>query len=128
MELVYSKCNTEGCDRNCNFTHEFVGRRIVVRGHYSASLTFTWESSHVKLNKAGSRVYTDNLDIASCAVISGNNFGKVELYFEFLNVPFTQSPLFIHINDHICDRIYKNHPYSHNLYFKKYHFEMLKRL
>ena len=28
----------------------------------------------------------------------------------------------------ICDRIYKNHPYSHILYFEKYYFELLKQL
>ena len=88
LELVGSKCHTEGCDRNCNFTHEFIGCCMVVRGLCSAGHAFTWESSDVKLNKIGSRVYTDNLGVASCAVVSGNSFGKVKLFFDFLKVPF----------------------------------------
>ena len=66
LELVGSKCRTEGCDRDCNFTPAFVGCCMVVTGLCCAGHAFTWESSHVKLNKPGSRVFTDNLDIASC--------------------------------------------------------------
>ena len=78
-----SKCHTEGCDRDFNFTHEFVGCCMVVRGLCSASHAFTVESSHVKLNKAGIRVYTDNLDIFLCAVVLENRFGKIELFLSF---------------------------------------------
>lgn len=87
MELIGSKCHTMGCDRDCRFTPEFVGCCLTVTGLCSAGHVFTWASSHIHLNKAGSKIFEDNFNVAISTVVSGNNFSKVNLFFEFLKMP-----------------------------------------
>ena len=59
------------------------------------------------------------------------------VYYRCNNIYYTIEPIYSSANTDmllnivplsICDWIYKNHPYWHILYFKKYHFEMLKQL
>ena len=84
-----------GCDRNCTFSHRFVGCSLAVTGLCGAGHTFAWASSHVETtttvvdttNRKGGRIFTDNLEVASSLVVSGNNFSKFEMFFTFLKMP-----------------------------------------
>jgi len=87
MELIGLKCHTMDCDRDCRFTPGFVGCCLTITGLCSAGHVFTWNSSHVHLNKAGSKIFEDNFNVAISTVTSGNNFSKVNMLFDFLKMP-----------------------------------------
>ena len=94
LELLGSKCRTMGCNRNCTFTHQFIGCCVAVTGLCGAGHAFAWASSHTetmssvdRTNRAGGRIFSDNLEIASSLVVSGNNFSKIEMFFTFLKMP-----------------------------------------
>ena len=86
MELLGTDCRTTGCDRICRFSYFQSGCCLTIQGLCSNGHTFTWHSSDTQVNKKGSRIFEDNLLVASSIVLSGNNFSKLETFFQFLGL------------------------------------------
>ena len=86
IELLGTKCRTAGCNRICHFNYNLLGCCLTIQGLCSNGHAFTWRSSDSQVNKSGSRIFEDNLLVASFILLSGNNFSKVEKMFHFLGV------------------------------------------
>ena len=70
-----------GCDRDCRFTPKFVGCCLTITGLCSAGHVLMWMSSHIHLNKAGSKIFENNFHIAISIVVSGSDFSKINKFF-----------------------------------------------
>ena len=80
LELLEPKCHTTGCYRSCSFTHRFVGCSLSITGLCGAGHAFAWVSSHIETpntevdnsSRRGGRIFTDNMEVTSSLVVSGN--------------------------------------------------------
>ena len=81
LALVGTTCHTKGCDKICHITYTYCGGCMMLKGMCGDGHGFTWTSSDTLTNKAGSNLFTNNLDIAPAVVLSGNNYAKMALFF-----------------------------------------------
>ena len=114
LELIGTNCHTKGCDKKCHITYTYCGSCMVMKGMCGDGHAFTWTSSDTLANKAGCNLFTDNLDIASAVLLSGNNFAKISLFFQFLNIPIVLKTTFHSYQRHyICTGIDKFYQTEH---------------
>ena len=106
LELIGTNCRTKGCDKKCHITCTYCGSCMVMKGMCGDGHGFTWTSSDTVANKAGCNLFTDNLDIASIVLLSGINFAKIALFFQFLKIPIISKTTFRSYQHHyICPGI-----------------------
>ena len=102
LELLGSKCHTNGCERTCTFSHEFIGCCLTVSGLCAGGHEFNWASSHIesqntvgnRTSRPGGRIFTVNMEVTTSLVISGNNCRKIEMFLTFLKMPMISDTTF----------------------------------
>ena len=87
LSLAKSKCQEEGCSGFYAVKIKFHGSCLIIDGECPAGHQYLWKSSSEQANKKGSKIYVDNLALASAVILSGNNFSKLLTFFRFLSVP-----------------------------------------
>ena len=94
LQLVDNQCKVQTCNGNYDIKYEFCGCCLKITGRCANAHTFMWCSSDVVSNVASSKLFLDNLNFASAAVLSGNSFSKLELFCRFANLYIVSNTTF----------------------------------
>ena len=89
LDLFVGCCRTPGCGKVPKVKHYFVGTTVVVTAKCQAGYIFKFASS-----REVNGLYVNNLQSAAATLLSGNNFGKVSRFAEFLGLSFLSESTF----------------------------------
>ncbi len=83
-----SKLSNDGsiCDKKLDFSVNHVASVCTLTWHCSNNHSGNWVSSEEVCVSHNSPVYANNIQMAACILLSGNNFSKITLFCEFLNL------------------------------------------
>ena len=86
IEIFKSRYQTSACTAKPHVQYHFVGITLIVNLICSEGHKYRFCSSH-QVNG----IYANNLQVAACILLSGNQFSKIERLANFLNLEFISS-------------------------------------
>ena len=86
IDIFRSRCHTPACQAKPHVQYHFIGITLIVNTVCSEGHKYRFCSSH-QVND----VYANNLQVAACILLSGNQFSKIERLADFLNLEFISS-------------------------------------
>jgi len=93
-KLIGTKCHQSNCSGTYKLNFETCGCCLLIQGSCDNGHSFCWTSSDIVHSSSGKKVYSDNLNVASAIVLSGNSFNKIELFFNFIKTKCFQNNIF----------------------------------
>lgn len=95
LNLANRKCSVADCDGHYKISYKIIGCCLQIFGTCGNRHQFFWESSSSLLNQQNSsKIYQDNLRFGAAIILSGNNYGKLQLFCRFLGVPVISKSTF----------------------------------
>lgn len=99
-ELIPSVCKV--CAEVVCVNEKMSGAVMVIQWNCSNGHSNCWNSSEVLTVKNNQKVYVNNIQLSAAILLSGNNFGKVELFAKFLNLQSISESVFYRIQKLYC--------------------------
>lgn len=103
IELRGNRCH---CSEELTFSSIRKGTVIVLKWTCSVGHTGEWASSDVTVRRKGQDVYANNLLWCASVLLSGNNYNKVQLMGQFMNLSTPDYSTFSrYMNFNFCSEI-----------------------
>lgn len=101
-ELIVGKCSHENCNNNRSITNKTLEAGVLVISYKcSNGHSGIWSSSSVLTHRGGRKVYTMPLLLTASVLVSGNNFDKVGMLFNFLKLQFISPSTYHRCQSHV---------------------------
>lgn len=95
LSLFTGTCSEKNCGREKKVWHKFQGSVLIIGWNCGAGHGGVWESSDVLIQKdRGPKVYVNDVVLGASVILSGNNFSKIALFMNCLNLNFISNTSF----------------------------------
>ena len=97
LELTGQTCRAEGCTAKLSVKYLVTGCTISISGICENQHNFMWKSSDELVSQAHGHILVDNVHFASCLILSGNHYSKLETFAKFFGLQIIKRSTY-----HIC--------------------------